>query len=199
MAVELPKVKAAETALLVMDFQVGIIGMLADAEDLLGRVEKAIAWAREHGVTVGYVRVAFEGSDVEKVPDTNKGFSQIVGERAAQMHADAPGTQVHEQLKPQDGDIIVRKVRVGAFSTTDLDEQLKEKGIRNIILAGISTSGVVLSTTRDADDKDYRVFILADGVADTDEETHRVLVEKVFPRQAHVINVADLADLLSTN
>ena len=54
---------------------------------------------------------------------------------------------------------MVRKTRVGAFSTTDLDEQLRQRGVDTLLLAGISTSGVVLSTVRDAHDRDYRVFV----------------------------------------
>jgi nicotinamidase-related amidase len=55
-----------------------------------------------------------------------------------------------------------------------------------LILAGIATSGVVLSTLRQASDLDYRLTVLADACADADPEVHRVLTEKVFPRQALV-------------
>jgi nicotinamidase-related amidase len=54
------------------------------------------------------------------------------------------------------------------------------------VLAGIATSGVVLSTVRQAADLDYRLIVLADACADRDPEVHRVLTEKVFPRQAQV-------------
>jgi nicotinamidase-related amidase len=100
-------------------------------------------------------------------------------------------------VAPQDGDIIVRKVRVGAFSTTDLDAQLRERGVDTLILAGISTSGVVLSTVRDASDRDYRVIVLSDSTADPDAEVHAFLTERIFPRQADVVTVADLHGLLS--
>ena len=59
-----------------------------------------------------------------------------------------------------------------------------------LVLAGISTSGVVLSTLRQAADLDYRLTVLADACADTDPEVHRVLTEKVFPRQA-LVTTAD--------
>jgi nicotinamidase-related amidase len=70
------------------------------------------------------------------------------------------------------------------------------RDIDTLILAGISTSGVVLSTVRDASDRDYRIFVLADAGADPDPETHAFLTAKVFPRQAHVIGVDDLSGLL---
>ena len=57
------------------------------------------------------------------------------------------------------------------------------------MLAGIATSGVVLSTLRQAADLDFQITVLADGCADADPEVHRVLTEKVFPRQADVVTV----------
>jgi nicotinamidase-related amidase len=104
---------------------------------------------------------------------------------------------VHGDIAPHPGDIVVRKTRVGAFSTTDLDRQLKERGIVTLLLAGITTSGVVLSTVRDAADRDYQLFVVADASADRDPDVHEFLVEKVFPMQAHVVRVADLDRLLS--
>jgi len=94
-------------------------------------------------------------------------------------------------------DIVVRKTRVGAFSTTDLDQQLRDRGIDTLVLGGISTSGVVLSTLRDAADRDYRLLVLADLCADGDPEVHRVLLEKVFPRQADVVTSEQLTELLA--
>jgi nicotinamidase-related amidase len=64
------------------------------------------------------------------------------------------------------------------------------------VLAGISTSGVVLSTVRDAHDRDYRLIVVADLCADRDPEVHELLTGKVFPGQAEVINAAELHGLL---
>jgi nicotinamidase-related amidase len=76
-------------------------------------------------------------------------------------------------------------------------ERLWDRGIATLILAGVSTSGVVLSTVRDAADRDTRVFVLADATADPEPGVHGFLTERVFPRQAHVITVAQLDSLLS--
>jgi nicotinamidase-related amidase len=106
------------------------------------------------------------------------------------LRADAPETQIHERLAPRDGDIVVRKRRVGSFSTTDLHEQLQARGVETIVLAGISTSGVVLSTVRDGADRDYRIVVLSDASTDFDPEVHEFLTTRVFPRQALVM-IAD--------
>jgi nicotinamidase-related amidase len=83
---------------------------------------------------------------------------------------------------------------VGAFSTTDLETILRAKNVSNLILFGISTSGVVLSTVRWAADLDYSLFVVSDACADQDEEVHRVLIEKIFPRQCIVLTTQDFID-----
>jgi nicotinamidase-related amidase len=70
--------------------------------------------------------------------------------------------------------------------------------VDTLILAGISTSGVVLSTVRDASDRDYRVLVLADATADPDADVHEFLIERILPRQADVITTAQLEGLLGT-
>ena len=179
-----------------MDYQNGVVDMLGEPDDLLSLATDAIATVRRAGGHVGYVRVAFEDADLEAFPPTSR-MGQRVGTSPKAFHNDSPSTAVHDRVAPESGDIIVRKVRVGAFSTTDLDAQLRERGVDTLILAGISTSGVVLSTVRDASDRDYRVIVLADATADPDAEVHAFLTERIFPRQADVITVAELDGLLS--
>jgi len=185
------------TALLVMDYQPGIIGMLGDdGPALLARAKETIRIARAHGATIGYVRVAFDDPDYAKIPPHSR-FSQLLETAGRAFHHDAPATAIHDDIEPESNDIVVRKTRVGAFSTTDLDAQLKARGITTLLLAGISTSGVVLSTVRDAADRDYRVVVIADACADRDADVHATLTQKVFPGQALVIDLADLDALLT--
>lgn len=183
---------AASTALLVMDYQNGILERVDGAALLAGATE-TIAWIRDRGGTVGYVRVGF--ADGEAPSGT---MGQRIGRdvAATMFHADAPATQIHEDIAPQEGDILVRKTRVGPFGTTDLDQQLRAKGIDTLILAGISTSGVVLSAVRDGHDRDYRLLVLSDLCADPEGDVHTFLLERIFPRQAEVITSAELPELL---
>jgi nicotinamidase-related amidase len=196
MADALPSIDPRHTALLVMDYQVLVLNSLDDAATILSRAADAIAVVRRHGGQIGYVRVAFEEADYAAIPSTNKMFSRLAA-MGRDLGSESPAAAVHAQVAPEAGDIMVRKTRVGAFSTTDLDEQLHDRGITSLILAGISTSGVVLSTVRDAADRDYQLFVLADACADPDPAVHEVLTEKIFPRQADVITTAELEDLLS--
>ncbi|MEV0144135.1 MULTISPECIES: cysteine hydrolase [unclassified Nonomuraea] len=99
-------------------------------------------------------------------------------------------------MTPQEGDITVRKIRSGGLSTTDLHQRLRERGIDTLVLSGISTSGAVLSAVVDAADRDYRLYVLSDGVADPDTEVHDMLLRRVFPARAHIIEAAELHALL---
>jgi nicotinamidase-related amidase len=184
----------SRTALLVMDYQPGIVGRIEDSEALVGRAQAALAAVRAAGATVGYVRVGFTDEDFAALPDEAPMARVKAAGRA--MHADAPETQVDPRVAPAAGDIVVRKTRVGPFLTTDLDQQLRARGVDTLLLAGISTSGVVLSTVRDAHDRDYRLYVIADATADPLPDVHEALIEKILPRQAEVIEVADLERLL---
>jgi nicotinamidase-related amidase len=186
-------IEPATTALLVMDYQNGLFGRIDNGHALVARARRAIALVRDHGGTIGYVRVGF--ADGEAPSGT---MGRRIGRETAltAFHADAPATQIHDELAPQEGDIVVRKTRVGPFGTTDLHEQLQARGIDTLILAGISTSGVVLSTVRDGHDRDYRLIVLSDLCADPEPDVHAFLVERIFPRQADVVTSADLDGLL---
>ncbi len=177
------------TALVVMDYQNGIVDRIGDAASLLPAARETISLLREQGATIGYVRVGFAAGEA---PTGTMG--QRIGREAAQtlFHADAPATQIHDAVAPQADDIVVRKTRVGPFGTTDLDDQLRSRGIDTLLLAGISTSGVVLSAVRDGHDRDYRLIVVSDLCADPEDDVHAFLTERIFPRQAEVITQAEL-------
>ena len=105
----------------------------------------------------------------------------------------SPGLEIPPAIAPAPGEPVVTKRRVSAFAGSDLAVLLRSLDAGTLVLAGIATSGVVLSTVREAADLDYRLEVLADGCLDRDDEVQRVLLEKIFPRQAQVTTVADWA------
>jgi len=192
---DVPNVDAAQTALVLMDFQPAVLGTVAESDTaaLLANAEKALTWARSAGLTVAHVRVAFQDADYRAIPQRNRAFAPL---RGGGMMADgSPECEIIESLRPQGDEIVVRKTRFGSFSTTNLSSRLREAGIESLILAGISTSGVVLSTVRDAADQDFRIYVLADACADGNPHVHSLLTEAVFPHQAYVISTAQLDQL----
>jgi nicotinamidase-related amidase len=195
MTTDSPKITPANTALMLMDFQPFILNSIGDTEELLSRAHAALAWSRAENVRVVYVRVAFTAEDYTTIPAHNKTFTAVAEHRI--LADGTPETAIDPSFEIRDEDILVRKTRFGAFSTTDLYTQLHAQGVDTLVLSGISTGGVVLSTLRDAADADFRLYVLADATADPDPEVHRVLIEKVFPRQADIIRTEDLAALSS--
>lgn len=179
------------TAVLCMDFQVSIVQNFAgaNADGLLERAAALLDAARAAGARVGYVKVGFRSGYPEVSPN-NLAFSTI--RSSGRFEGDAPGSEIHPRVVPHGGDFIVTKHRYGAFPGTDLDMILRANGVDTLVLAGISTSGVVLSTVRHAADADYRLVVVADCCADPDAEVHRVLIEKVFPKQARVAHGAEV-------
>jgi nicotinamidase-related amidase len=175
------------SALLIMDVQDGIVERLGD-DALVDRIAAALAAARERGMRVIFVRVAFREGHPEISP-RNRTFSALRG--AGALTEETVG--IHAAVAPNDGEPIVTKRRVSAFAGSDLDVVLRAGEIRHLVLCGIATSGVVLSTLRAAADLDYELTVLHDACADGDPEVHRVLTEKVFPRQAEVVDVATWA------
>ena len=175
-------------ALLVMDVQEGIVARFAQADDFLTRIQTAITAARSASIPVIYVRVAFRQGFPEISPQ-NRSFAALKQQQGA-LQMSMAVTEIHSAIAPQPTDIVVTKRRVSAFSGSDLEVVLRAQGIAHLVLCGIATSGVVLSTLREAADKDYQLTVLADGCVDADEEVQRVLLSKVFPRQAEVVSVA---------
>jgi nicotinamidase-related amidase len=168
-----------------MDFQSGVVQQFGQG-DVVVRARRALDAARAHSVPVVFVRVAFRDGTPEASP-RNKAFSALA-ERGG-MAVDSPTTQVVADLEPLSTEIVVVKRRVSAFTGSDLEVVLRAADVDHLVLAGIATSGVVLSTLREAADRDFRLTVLHDACADRDDEVHRVLTEKVFPRQADVVTV----------
>ena len=180
---------ATSTALLVMDVQTSIVGRYAPkSEAMLASLQGVIAAARKHGIRVIYVIVAFRPGHPE-VSSANKLFGAI--KQSGGLISEA----VHPAVAPLSHEPVVTKRRVSAFSGSDLEVILRANGIEHLILTGIATSGVVLSTLRQAADADYRLTVIEDCCLDGDAEVHSVLMGKVFPRQADVIVAADFLNL----
>jgi nicotinamidase-related amidase len=188
-------IAADRTALLVMDFQADIVGRLGEAGPaLVERTALVVGAARAAtpAIPVIHVVVGFRPGYPEVDPH-HASFGTIAKTGRLVIDAGHPaGSDIVAEVAPREGEPVVTKRRVGAFWGTDLEVLLRARRIDHLLLAGISTSGVVLSTTRHAADADYRIAIVRDCCADPDEEVHRVLMDKVLPRQAQLVTAADV-------
>jgi nicotinamidase-related amidase len=182
-------IRPKTTAFLLMDFQrMAVDSYAVDKEALLGRVKRLAVGARNSGAMVIHVVVGFQLGYPE-VSGRNPVFNSL---KAARLLATGdPTAEIHPELTPQPGDVVVTKQRASAFTGTNLDMILRSNNIDMLLLTGILTQGVVLSTLRHAADMDYRAVVVADGCSDKDPEVQRVLMEKIFPFQARVATVEE--------
>jgi nicotinamidase-related amidase len=154
-----------KAVVLIMDFQQRIVQNVASEPDsVVGNAAQVLQAARQAGVPVIYV-VHRGGAFADYAPDV----------------------EIHEGVTPEEGETVITKVRPGPFSTTALDVSLREMGRDTLIVMGVATSGCVLSAVRWATDINYKFVVVADACSDADPEVHRVLTEKVYPRQGTVM------------
>jgi nicotinamidase-related amidase len=189
------KIDPARAAVLIMDYQVGIVANFSggDPAGLLARAQTVLKAARSAGVPVIHVVVGFRPGYPE-ISARNASFSGV--KKSGLFAAGDPRSEIDPAVAPQAGDIVVTKHRVSAFSGSDLEMVVRSKGIETLVLLGIATGGVVLSTVRQAADLDFDLVVLSDCCADRDAEVHRCLVEKVFPRQARVLSAGEFCSSL---
>ncbi len=172
------------TALLIMDYQVGIADKSPEFNTLIANSNQAIDAARKSGIKVIFTKVCFETGYPEIGVNTIPYFQQA---KTKNLFS-GDQSKLVPQLNVEAGDIVINKKRFGAFAGSNLNLILHAQGINNLVMGGVSTSGVVLSTLRIAADEDYKITILSDCCANADREVHQMLVEKIFPMQAKVTN-----------
>jgi nicotinamidase-related amidase len=105
-------------------------------------------------------------------------------------------TELVPELDQQPTDHLVTKERVGAFLGTSLNDYLRQQGVTQVFLTGISTSAGVESTARSAYDLGYHVVLVMDAMTDMNADTHRHSVEKVFPRIGETETTERVLELL---
>jgi len=189
----------AHTALLGMDCQSGVVSIYAKPqEEFVARAASVLGAARKAGMTVVQVRVGFRPG-LPEVNGRNKLFAAIKSSVPRQKFFDGPSGAIHPALGPEPSDVLITKHRVSAFAGTDLDMILRAKDIETLVLFGIATSGVVLSTFLDACDLDYRLAVIVDCCADLDAELHAALVKRLFPTRGDVITASDFAKAVANS
>jgi len=179
------------TAVLIADFYAEMMNTLPHAIDR-GVVEKAVAVqsaARNAGAMVCYCATVFRPGYPE-IGQRNKTFSQR--KASGQTAVPDPMDVIHPSVRPQEGEVVVGKHRVNALYGTGLDVALRANDIRDLVIFGYATSGVVLSTVRYGADLDYNLFVVEDCCADADADVHEFLTQRIFPRQAEVAGSDDV-------
>jgi nicotinamidase-related amidase len=180
------------TALVLIDLQHGITGMTLapyPAADIIKKGAVLAAAFRSKKATVVYVRV--ELTDMLHLPSD-----------APTRDPNAPpppaiASQIVPESGYQSGDLLITKRQWGAFYDTGLDQQLRRRGIRTIVLGGIATNFGVESTARAAFDLGYQLVFAEDAMTSLSADAHGFAVQNVFPRMGRVRKSAEIVDALA--
>jgi len=185
-------INPARTAVLSMDCQAAIVSIYTrDGKDaFLARVASVLNHARAAGMTIIHVQVGFRPGAPEISP-RNPLFGAIKSSPQHQQLFQEPLGRIPETIAPQRDEIVITEHRISAFAGTDLAMILRANEIDTLVLYGIATSGVVLSTLTEAADADYRLAVLGDCCADQNSALHDCLIQRFFPTRGTVLSSED--------
>jgi nicotinamidase-related amidase len=185
------ELNAKETALVLIDLQKGIVGrQLAPhaAADVVQRSARLAEAVRAAGGSVIYVHVLV--SETVRLP----------ADRTTQRPDAPPPPPDASELVPEagfrEGDVLITKRQWGAFYGTNLEQQLRRRGIKTVILGGIATNMGVESTARAAMDHGYALVFAEDAMSSMSAEMHRFPVENIFPIMGRVRSTQEIIEAL---
>src|SRR5258708_33582359 len=135
--------------------------------------------------------LSHSGPAIPELSPRNPVFSAVKAN--GMLVAGSEGAAIHPAAAAREGEPIVVKHRVSPFVGTDLETLLRANGIDTLVLAGVHTSGGVLSTVCQAVDLDYRLVVVRDCCADPDADTHAMLLDIVIAKQAEGVTTAEFA------
>ena len=201
MALEISK---QNTAILAMDFEndivhpdgafkdFGFAKMVAD-NAVLDKTSQLLTSARHAGVSVIYVSVKFRPGYPER--PANAGLWQGLHGANALVEG-SWGAQIHDQLTPKDGEPVVTKRGVSAFTASDLVQILQNKRIDTLILTGVATNFVVEGTARQACDLGYNTIVVGDCCTSMSQEAHEASLATALPFLCTVSNLEEVTEAL---
>ena len=182
------RIDPVHTAVLIMDCQSAIVSIYTkdDQEAFIRRAADVLDHARAAHMAVIHVKVGFRPG-LPEVSSQNQLFGAVKASPQHQKLFEEPLGSIHPALTPTENEIVITKHRVSAFTGTDLAMILRANQIDTLVLCGIATSGVVLSTLLEASDADFRLAVIKDCCADLDASLHEALIERLFPSRAAVL------------
>jgi biuret amidohydrolase len=187
--------RSNNTAILIIDMQADFCspaGYLARkgydialTRAAIAPIQRLLSVARTHQFSIFFTREGHR-SDLLDLPETKRWRNENAGsaigsesELGRLLVRGEAGWDIVPELAPQPGEAVIDKPGNGAFYATDLDHLLRQRGIQNVILCGVTTAVCVHSTLREASDRGYDTLLLEDCCAESDERLHRAAIEMV--------------------
>lgn len=181
------------TTLLILDIENGITDIMGIKATYLRRLASTLAGARKNNIKVIHVVIAFRPG----YPENHKQSPTISAvAKVGRFLEGSSDVEIHAAVKPASDEVVITKRRVSAFTGTELDMILRCYGTDRLVIAGLATSGAVLSTVRQAQDLDFQITVLHDLCMDRDEELHRILIDKVFAKNCEILTGQEWVDRL---
>jgi nicotinamidase-related amidase len=188
---QIPAIVPAQTALVVMHYQTDILELFPSvAPTLIANTRKLCDAARTKGVSVYFARIHFSPGYPEVSPLNRNGQ----GIKQLGLFID---DQISPELAPQATEPVIIAHRASVFFGTDLQVRLSAQGIDTLLMVGIASTGVVLSSVAYASDADFRLFTVKDCCYDPDQVVHDHLFSTAFDSRTTVLSLADALSLLA--
>ena len=175
------------TALIIVDLQRGIVGLpsVHSIDDVVARSSALATAFRQYRLPVVLVNVAGGAPGRTERPRPGGPFPD-------------GWTDLIPELDRQPDDIVVTKRTWGAFAGTNLESQLRQRGVTQVVIAGVATGTGVESTARQAYEAGFNVTLAIDAMTDPRSETHDYSIANVFPRLGESGSTQAIIDLLAT-
>lgn len=169
--------------------------------NILPNMERLLAGARAAGITTFYPSGAHaaDGSDfVARLTDTDMELRPLEPGRAIRppFHKEGREAEIAPELAAAPGDVVIPKNRWNAFFQTNLDLQLRARGIDTVVIAGGSTDVGIASTVFAARDADYGIVVVSDCCYSARGNNNQFFLERVFPRMGRVMTVEETVALM---
>ena len=190
------KLDPSRTAIVVIDLQQGIVqfpGSPHSTSSVVQNCVRLVAEARRVGARPVLVHVGGSPDGADRVHPQ--------ADEAMRMTTPMPPnwSDLIPELGPETGDIVILKRQWGAFYGTDLDLQLRRRGLNTIVLCGIASEFGVESTARDAFELGYEQVFAEDAMTGRAAESHANAVQRIFPRMGRVRSTAEILTALGLN
>jgi ureidoacrylate peracid hydrolase len=204
------RLNAGHTALVLFDALNGYLHPASDPakvaflkqRNILPNLQRLLQGARKAGLTTFYPAGAHapDGADaVDRLTDTDMDLGQggsVDKPIRPHFYAGSKDAEIAPELAPAEGDVVVPKQRWSSFFQTNLDLQLRARGLDTIVIAGGSTDVGIAATVFAARDLDYGIVVARDACYSTRGNNNELFMDRVFPRMARVVTVDQAVALM---